>query len=282
MPLTEDVRHAVTFARERDLLVAVRAADIVWPGKSVCDRGLMIDLSPMNEVRVEPGPRRAFAGGGALLYMLDSRSLEHGLITTAGVVSHTGVGGLTLGGGFGRLNREYGLTIDNLMSAEIVTASRRSRTVSKQQEPDLFWGLPGGGGNFGVVTRFEYQAPVQAQHVLSGTIAWPIERAAPSTVYGGWYPGPLRRDVRGSRHDDYAGQDERVRDGGRLQRRPRRRARRSWRRCRKIGKPSDDGIKVQDYMVMQTQEDGALARHPLLREKRHGHEDHARADRRDD
>ena len=98
---TEDVRHAITFARERDLLVAVRGGGHSWPGKSVCDRGLMIDLSPMNEVRVEPGPRRAFAGGGALLYMLDSRSLEHGLITTAGVVSHTGVAGLDSGGGFG-------------------------------------------------------------------------------------------------------------------------------------------------------------------------------------
>ena len=256
---TEDVRHAVTFARERELLVAVRGGGHSWPGKSVCDRGLMIDLSPMNEVRVEPGPQRAFAGGGALLYMLDTRSLEHGLITTAGVVSHTGVGGLTLGGGFGRLNRKYGLTIDNLMSAEIVTADGKIRTVSKQQEPDLFWGLRGGGGNFGVVTRFEYQLHPFKRNVLSGTIAWPIEQARQVLkFYGGWYLGlsdemyvgpammtmPDKTSVLAMEvvynGDPAAGEKELA-------------------PLRKIGKPSDDGIKVQDYMVMQTQEDGALA-----------------------
>ena len=256
---TEDVRHAVTFASERGLLVAVRGGGHSWPGKSVCDRGLMIDLSPMNEVRVEPGPRRAFADGGALLYMLDTRSLEHGLITTAGVVSHTGVGGLTLGGGFGRLNRKYGLTIDNLKSVEIVTADGAIRTASEQQEPDLFWALRGGGGNFGVVTRFEYQLHPFNRNLLSGMIVWPIEQARQVLdFYGGWYEGlsdelyvgpamltmPDKTSVLAFEvvynGDPAAGEKELA-------------------PLRKIGKPADDGIKVQDYMVMQTQEDGALA-----------------------
>ena len=116
---SQDVSQAVTFARERELLVAVRGGGHSWPGKSVCDDGLMIDLSPMHTVTVNPDSRRAFADGGALLNGLDTASLEHGLVTTAGVVSHTGVGGFTLGGGFGRLNRKYGLAIDNLKSAEI-------------------------------------------------------------------------------------------------------------------------------------------------------------------
>jgi FAD/FMN-containing dehydrogenase len=253
---TEDVRHAVTFASERSLLVAVRGGGHSWPGKSVCDRGLMIDLSQMNEVRVEPGPRRAFASGGALLYMLDTRSLEHGLITTAGVVSHTGVGGLTLGGGFGRLNRKYGLTIDNLVAAEVVTANGMLRTANAQQEPDLFWGLRGGGGNFGVVTRFEYQLHPFNRNVLSGIIVWPIAQARQVLeFYGGWYEGlsdelyvgpamltlPDKTSVVAAEvvynGDPAAGEKELA-------------------PLRKIGKPIDDGVKVQDYMVMQTQEDG--------------------------
>jgi hypothetical protein len=256
---TEDVRHAVTFASERNLLVAVRGGGHSWPGKSVCDRGLMIDLSPMNAVRVEPGRRRAFADGGALLYTLDSRSLEHGLITTSGVVSHTGVGGLTLGGGFGRLNRKYGLTIDNLMSAEIVTADGKIRTASAQQEPDLFWGLRGGGGNFGVVTRLEYQLHPFKRNVLSGMIVWPVDQARQVLeFYRGWYEGlsdelyvgpammtmPDKTSVVAMEvvynGDPAAGEKELA-------------------PLRRIGKPADDGIKVQDYMVMQTQEDGTLA-----------------------
>jgi hypothetical protein len=219
----------------------------------------MIDLSPMNEVRVDPGPRRAFAAGGALLYMLDSRSLEHGLITTAGVVSHTGVGGLTLGGGFGRLNRKYGLTIDNLVSAEVVTANGMILTANAQQEPDLFWGLRGGGGNFGVVTRFEYQLHPFKRSVLSGMIAWPIEQARQVLeFYGGWYEGLSDELYVGpamltmadgksviSMEVVYNGEPA----AGEKELAP----------LRKTGKPSDDGIKVQDYMVMQTQEDGTLA-----------------------
>jgi FAD/FMN-containing dehydrogenase len=254
-----DVRNAVTFARERELLVAVRGGGHSWPGKSVCEGGLMIDLSPMNEVMVDPRRRRATADGGALLNTLDTRSLEHGLITTAGVVSHTGVGGFTLGGGFGRLNRKYGLAIDNLVAADIVTADGKLRTVSAQQEPDLFWAIRGGGGNFGVVTRFEYQLHPFDRNVLSGMIMWPIEQApAVLDFYRDWY--------RGLSDELYAGPAmltlpdgnsvlamEVVYNGdpkaGEKELAP----------LRRIGKPAEDGIKVQDYMVMQTQEDGTFA-----------------------
>jgi len=127
---SDDVRHAVTFAAENSLLTSVRGGGHSWPGKSVCDGGLMIDLAEMNTVTANPATKRAHAQGGALLNALDSAALPHGLVTTAGVVSHTGVGGFTLGGGFGRLNRKYGLAIDNLVSAELVTADGQIRTVS--------------------------------------------------------------------------------------------------------------------------------------------------------
>jgi FAD/FMN-containing dehydrogenase len=255
----EDVRHAVTFARERDLLVAVRGGGHSWPGNSVCDRGLMIDLSPMNEVVVEADRRRAFAGGGAILNTLDTRSLEHGLVTTAGVVSHTGVGGLTLGGGFGRLNRKYGLAIDNLVSAEVVTADGQIRMTSEQQEPDLFWGLRGGGGNFGVVTRFEYQLHPFERNVLSGMIVWPIEQAHQVLeFYGGWYEG-LSDEL-------YAGPAMLTMPDGKsvlamevVYSGDPAKGEKELAPLRRIGKPADDGIKVQDYMVMQTQEDGTFA-----------------------
>ena len=142
----EDVSHAVMFARERELLVAVRGGGHSWPGKSVCEGGMMIDLSLMNSVAVDPDKQRAYAKGGALLHALDIAAREHGLITTAGVVSHTGVGGYTLGGGFGRLNRKFGLTVDNLKSAEIITADGTIRTTNDEQDADLFWAIRGGGG----------------------------------------------------------------------------------------------------------------------------------------
>ena len=145
----DDVRHAVTFAHERRLLTAVRGGGHSWPGKSVCDRGLMIDLSQMNAVTIDLAGRRARVRGGALLNALDNESLQYGLATTTGVISHTGVGGFTLGGGYGHLNRKFGLTVDNLLGARIVTADGRLRRVGADEEPDLFWAIRGGGGNFG-------------------------------------------------------------------------------------------------------------------------------------
>jgi hypothetical protein len=182
-----DVSNAVTFARERELLVSVRGGGHSFPGKSVCDGGLMIDLSMLDGVDVDVDNQRATAGGGALLGALDAATLEHGLVTTAGVVSHTGVGGYTLGGGFGRLNRMFGLTVDNLVSAELVTADGEVRTVSEDENPDLFWAIRGGGGNFGVATNFEYRLHPFDRKVLGGGVIWPIDQAAEvMDFYGDW------------------------------------------------------------------------------------------------
>ena len=255
----EDVGNAVSFARDNNLLVAVRGGGHSWPGKSVCDGGLMIDLSQMNTVTADRDTRRARAQGGALLNNLDTAALEKGLITTAGVVSHTGCGGYTLGGGFGRLNRKYGLTIDNVTGAQIITADGRIRRISAEAEPDLFWAIRGGGGNFGVVTEFEYRLHPFDRNVLSGNILWPVDQARDVLeFYAEWsaglsdelYVGPsLARipEVGDSvimevvyNGDPAAGEKELA-------------------PLRAIGKPTVDGVTVQDYMIMQTQEDATLA-----------------------
>jgi len=173
----EDASNAVSFARDNNLLVAVRGGGHSWPGKSVADGALMIDLSQMNTVTADAETQRANAEGGALLSALDTAALEKGLVTTAGVVSHTGVGGFTLGGGFGRLNRKYGLAVDNVTGATIVTADGQIRQISAEAEPDLFWAIRGGGGNFGVVTGFEFQLHPFERNLLSGSILWPVDQA---------------------------------------------------------------------------------------------------------
>lgn len=172
----QDVAHTVTFARETGCLLAVRGGGHSFPGKSQCEGGIMLDLSGMKTVDVDTDGRRARVGGGALLYELDKATQEHGLATTAGVVSHTGVGGLTLGGGFGRLNRKYGLTIDNLVAADMVTADGKIRRVSAEQDADLFWGIRGGGGNFGVVSNFEFQLHPVGPKLLGGNVLWSVDQ----------------------------------------------------------------------------------------------------------
>jgi len=152
-----DVMEAVKFAAANQLLLAVRGGGHSLSGQSVCEKGLMIDLSQMNSSRVDPGKRIAVIEGGALLGALDREALAQGLATTAGTVSHTGVGGLTLGGGFGRLGRRFGLACDNVRSIDLVTADGKFITANAQANKDLFWGLRGGGGNFGVATSFEFQ-----------------------------------------------------------------------------------------------------------------------------
>ena len=151
---SRDVSEAVTFAAERNLVLAVRGGGHSYPGKSVCDRGLMINLAGMTGVEVDPDARVARVQGGALLGQLDGATLAHELATTAGVVSHTGVGGFTLGGGMGRTDRVFGLAVDNLLSATLVTADGRVREVGPEQDEDLYWAIRGGGGNFGVATEF--------------------------------------------------------------------------------------------------------------------------------
>ena len=172
-----DIQHAVDFARERGLLLAVKCGGHSWSGKSTCDGGMMIDLSTFRNVRVDPGKRRAYVAGGSLLGELDHETMAHGLVTTAGTVSHTGVSGLTLGGGFGRVARRFGLALDNVKSVDIVTADGKLRHASADENPDLYWGVRGGGGNFGVVTSFEFELHPMQRTVTAGEIIFPLERA---------------------------------------------------------------------------------------------------------
>jgi hypothetical protein len=165
-----DVSHAMTFARERDLLVSVRGGGHSISGKAVSDGGLMIDLSNMNSVRVDQATRTARADGGCLEGHIDHEAALLGLATTGGIVSHTGAGGLTLGGGFGRLCRKYGMACDNLIGADIVTVDGQFRHVSDEENPDLMWALRGGGSNFGIVTALEYRLHPQDPMVIAGDI----------------------------------------------------------------------------------------------------------------
>ena len=174
---TPDVVHAVKFARERELLLAIKGGGHSWPGQSVANDALMIDLSAINDVTVDPATHRARIGGGALLYDLDVASLRHNLVTTTGIVSHTGVGGLTLGGGYGRLGRKFGLTIDSLLSAEIVTAKGEKLHLSADENQDLFWAIRGGGGNFGVVTEFEFSLHDVPGEMYGGVMQWRLADA---------------------------------------------------------------------------------------------------------
>ncbi len=152
-----DVTKVVRVAAGQGALLAVRCGGHSLPGLSTCDNGIVLDVSPMSEITVDSSAHTAEVGGGALLGHLDVAGARAGLVTPAGVVSHTGVAGLTLGGGMGWLSRRFGLTIDNLLSADIVTADGRLVHTSAEIEPDLFWGIRGGGGNFGVVTKFKFQ-----------------------------------------------------------------------------------------------------------------------------
>ncbi len=172
-----DIQNAVMFARERNLLLAVKCGGHSFSGKSTCDGGMQIDLSTLRNVRVDPAAKSAHVAGGSLLGEIDHECMAHGLVTTAGTVSHTGVGGLTLGGGFGRVARRFGLALDNLKSVDIVTADGRLRHADNEQNPDLFWGVRGGGGNFGIVTSFEFALHDMQREVIGGNVMWPLSEA---------------------------------------------------------------------------------------------------------
>jgi len=253
-----DVANAITFARERELLTSVKGGGHSWAGRSVANGALTIDLGALSDVTVDVARRRARAGGGALLFSLDYASLRHGLVTTAGVVSHTGVGGYTLGGGYGRLNRKMGLTIDNLVSAELVTADGQVRRVSSNQNADLFWAIRGGGGNFGVVTEFEYALHEMNPAVLGGDIVWPWDQGRDILEFYAQYSTGLSDEMyvapgmgvgpNGAAvvsmdvcycGDPAAGEQELA-------------------PLREFGNPIADGIGVVPYLTLQTRLDGVF------------------------
>ena len=169
---TADVVAAVRFAREQDLEIAIRGGGHNVAGTAVCDDGIVIDLSSMQAVSVDPVDRTARVQGGALWRDVDRETQAHGLATTGGIVGHTGVGGLTLGGGIGFLMRKHGLAVDNLLAADVVTSEGRAIRASAEEHPDLFWGLRGGGGNFGVVTGFQFALHPVGPTVLAGPVFW--------------------------------------------------------------------------------------------------------------
>jgi FAD/FMN-containing dehydrogenase len=169
---SSDVAAAVRFARGRDLEIAVRGGGHNVAGTAVCDDGIVIDLSAMRAVSVDPVVRIAHVQGGALWGDVDRETQRHELATTGGIVSHTGVGGVSLGGGIGWLMRKHGLTVDNLVEAELVTAEGEIVRASAQDRPDLFWALRGGGGNFGVVTSFQFTLHPVGPIVMAGPVFW--------------------------------------------------------------------------------------------------------------
>ncbi len=182
-----DVIAAVSLAKQADLEIAVRGGGHSFPGLSVCDGGIVIDLGPMKGIRVDPQARTARAQAGVLLGELDRETQAFGLAVPSGIVTHTGVSGLTLGGGIGWLMRKHGLTIDQLVSVDVVTAEGEFVKASESENADLFWGVRGGGGNFGIVTEFEFRLNRVGPIVLAGPIFWPMEDA-PSVLrfYRDW------------------------------------------------------------------------------------------------
>ena len=247
-----DVQAVVAFARANNLLVAVKCGGHSASGQSTCDRGLQIDLSKFRGVRVDPRAQRAWVEGGTLLGEVDHECMAHGLVAPLGTVSHTGVGGLTTGGGFGRLTRRFGMSIDNLESVDVVTADGQLRHASATENPDLFWGVRGGGGNFGIVTNFEFRLHPMQREVVAGFLNFPMARArdvlgmyaqyaatAPDELYmdpvlvlparGG--PGLVSLEV------CYSG--------------PQDKAESALAPIRKLGKPDQDTLKTSSYVEVQ-------------------------------
>ena len=184
-----DIQAAVNFARANSLLVAVKCGGHSHSGQSTCDKGMQIDLSTFRSVRVDPAARRVWATGGTLLGQIDKETAPHELVTPLGTVSHTGVGGLTLGGGFGRIARKFGMAVDNLESVDIVTADGKVVHASARENPELYWGARGGSGNFGVVTQFEFKLHPMKREVIAGQVLFPLAKMRDMlTLWGEYAP----------------------------------------------------------------------------------------------
>jgi FAD/FMN-containing dehydrogenase len=246
-----DVRAAVDFAREHELLLAVKCGGHSYAGKSTCQGGLQIDLSRFRAARVDPLARRAYVAGGSLLGELDHEAMSLGLVTTAGTVSHTGVGGLTLGAGFGRLARRHGLALDNVVGVDIVTADGRLLHASAEEHPDLFWGVRGGGGNFGVVTGFEFRLHPMQREVIGGAIVFPADRARELLAFYADYSLAAPDDL----YVDAIWNVPRGKPGAFIfdvcHCGPAADAERALAPLRKLGTPIVDGIKSVDYVALQ-------------------------------
>jgi FAD/FMN-containing dehydrogenase len=249
---TTDVVHAVTFARERELLLAVRGGGHSFPGYSTCDGGLVIDLSPMRTVEVRADDRTVRAAGGAWGAHVDAAAQKHALATTLGQISNTGIAGLTLGGGFGWLSRRYGLACDNLISVELVTADGKVRRIGEHDEPDLFWAIRGGGGNFGVATAFEYRLHPLDPTVIAGSVSFPtaqtkdvIEFYAALITHA---PRELSVDLGlGGLEDETPGAHLNVVYSGEAKS-----AGKVLEPLQRFGKPLHSTIRPQSYLVVQT------------------------------
>ncbi|MFL6145411.1 MAG: FAD-binding oxidoreductase [Labedaea sp.] len=255
-----DVVTAVRTARELDLEIGVRCGGHSGMGFAVPQDGLMIDLTPMGGVHVDPAGRRARVQGGALLGALDLAAQRHGLATTAGNVSHTGVGGLTLGGGMGWLARRYGLACDNVVSYTMVTADGDVVRASRTERPDLFWGLRGGGGNFGIVTEFEFRLHPIGTRTLVAEYTFSLDKAVPALR--AWRD--LNADApRAATFTAGIGRDEQAVLGFVWVGDPAR-AGRLVRQFRALGRPTASSVTEMSYVDLQRRED-TVERHSLRR-----------------
>jgi FAD/FMN-containing dehydrogenase len=247
---TADVIAAVRAARELDLPIGVRCGGHGIAGLAVPDDGIMIDLRDMNTVGIDPGQRRAYVAGGALLGSLDRASQRYGMATTAGNVSHTGVGGLTLGGGMGWLARQYGLACDNVISYDVVTADGEFVRASAHEHPDLYWGLRGGGGNFGVVTRFEFQLHQTGTQALSAMWTYPIEAA--DRVLRGWRDLAEEAPRRANFDASLSGEELSI---GYVWIGDPAEGRRLLPALRSLGRAASEDVRELSYMELQTRDD---------------------------
>ena len=247
-----DIMNAVTFAREREMLLAVKCGGHSFSGKSTCEGGMQIDLSSLRSARVDPFNRTARIAGGSFLGEMDHETMALGLVTTAGTVSHTGVGGLTLGGGFGRLARRFGLALDNVKSVDIVTADGKFRRASATENPDLYWGVRGGGGNFGVVTSFEFDLYPMERQVIGGDMVFPLSELRNVLSFYSEYiseaPDELYLDFGVA---SKAGKTDAVVLLSACYSGPADQAERVLAPVRKAGTPIVDGIKAVDYVALQ-------------------------------